>query len=268
MKKVTIVTGASSGIGLAAAKLLLKQGYYVVGGARHVEQMKVLTELGGKVHELDVNKESSLKAFVAFVLDSYGRVDVLVNSAGYGSFGALEEVTIEESKHQMDVNLFGLVRLIQLVLPTMRTQKSGRIINISSLAGLMYTQLGGWYHISKHALETMSDILRLEVKPFGVDVVVVEPGNTATGWQKIAVDKLLAATPIHSPYRRVAERLAKTLKDSRATTNDVAPVIVKAAMTRKPKLRYQIRFQEQVTAKLLKLIPDRIQDRLVTRMFS
>lgn len=174
MKKVAIVTGASSGIALAAAKLLLKQGYYVVGGARHVEQMKVLTELGGKVHELDVTKESSLKAFVAFVLDSYGRVDV----------------------------------------------------------------------------------------------VVVEPGNTATGWQKIAVDKLLAATPSYSPYRRVAERLAKTLKDSRATTSDVAAVIVKAAMTRKPKLHYQIRFQEQVTAKLLKLIPDRIQDRLVTRMFS
>lgn len=268
MKKVAIVTGASSGIGLESAKMLQKRGYQVIGGARHVEKMQSLVEMGGQAHQLDVTNESSLTEFVDFVLKHYGRVDVLINSAGYGSFGALEEVSIEEAKNQFDVNLFGLIRLIQLVLPTMRAQHSGRIINISSLAGLMYTGLGGWYHISKHALETMSDILRLEVKQFGVDVVVVEPGNTATGWQKIAVDKLLTVTPENSPYTSMAINLAKSLKNSNATTSDVAAVILKAVTSKKPKLRYQIKFQEYLTAKLLKLIPDQIQDKIVMRLFS
>ncbi|WP_057894370.1 oxidoreductase [Lacticaseibacillus brantae] len=266
MKKIAVVTGASSGIGKEVAKSLQQNGYQVIGGARRVEAMADLKDLGIEIAHLDVTEAGSRETFIQDILNEYGRIDLLVNSAGYGSFGALEEVTLDEARRQMDVNVFGIIGLIQLILPTMRAQKSGRIINISSLAGQSYTPLGGWYHASKHTLETLSDVLRVELKPFGVDVVVVEPGNTATNWQGTAVGRLLEATPKDSPYRALTEGVANTLQNSNATVADVAKVVLKASEVRNPKIRYQIKFQEKVSVQLMKFIPGKLVDRLVTRL--
>ncbi|KRL81007.1 SDR family NAD(P)-dependent oxidoreductase [Secundilactobacillus paracollinoides] len=147
MKKIAVVTGASSGIGYQTALDFAAQGYTVVGGARHLKNADELVKAGVVFHPLDVTDHDSVQDFVQFIKSTYGRVDVLVNAAGYGSFGALEEVPLDEARRQLDVNLFGIVDLIQQVTPIMRTQHSGRIINISSLAGQSYSALAGWYYI-------------------------------------------------------------------------------------------------------------------------
>ncbi|ERL64855.1 hypothetical protein L248_0459 [Schleiferilactobacillus shenzhenensis LY-73] len=192
MKKVAIVTGASSGIGQQTALDLVKNGYTVIGGARHIANLKG-TAIEAKY--LDVTDHDSRVAFIQDVITRYGRIDVLVNAAGYGLFGAIEEVPLAEAREQLDVNLLGIADLIKLVIPTMRAQKAGKIVNISSLAGRSYSALAGWYYISKHALETMSDVLRLEMKPFGIDVIIIEPGITRTNWAKVTNTHLLQSTP-------------------------------------------------------------------------
>ena len=176
MKKVAIITGTSSGMGRATAMKLHQQGYQINGAARRRERMKNLEEEGIAVVSLDLTDYASIEAAVNTVIEKEGRIDVLVNNAGYGSYGSVEEVSIEEAKRQFEVNLFGLARITQLVLPIMRKQGSGRIVNISSMGGKIYTPFGAWYHATKFAVEGWSDCLRIELKQFGFDVVLVEPG--------------------------------------------------------------------------------------------
>ena len=168
--KVILITGASSGIGYGAAETLAKQGHHVYAAARRVERMEPLKEFGVNILKMDVTDEDSMKQGVEAVFQAEGRIDVLVNNAGYGYFGAIENVSLEEARRQVEVNVFGLARLTQLVLPIMRAQGSGRIINTSSIAGKMVIYLGGWYNVTKYAVEAFSDALRMEVKPFGIDV--------------------------------------------------------------------------------------------------
>lgn len=267
MTKIAIITGASSGIGEQTALTLQQRGYTVIGGARHIDDSK-LTEAGVDTHYLDVTDHQSNQEFIDYVLNKYHRIDLLVNSAGYGLFGALEEVTLDEARKQLDVNLFGIVDLIQLVTPSMRANGSGRIINISSLAGQSYTTLAGWYNVSKHAMETMSDVLRLELKPFGIDVVIVEPGITKTNWANVTNQLLLKTTPKNSPYRAIAEKQAKVITQATQTTTDVANVIVKAAETRRPKIRYQVTFSEKIIMRLAPMLGYRIQDWVANRMVN
>jgi NADP-dependent 3-hydroxy acid dehydrogenase YdfG len=151
MKSVALVTGASSGIGKEKAKLLLQKGYIVYGASRRVEKMNDLKEAGIKLLEMDVTEDDSMVAGVNEILRNENRIDILVNNAGYGSFGALEDVPISEARYQFEVNIFGLARLIQLVLPTMRQQHSGRIINVSSIGGSLGEPHGSWYHATKFA---------------------------------------------------------------------------------------------------------------------
>ena len=189
-QKVALVTGASSGIGESAANLLHQNGFKVYGAARRLEKMKKLEEIGISTISLDITQEESVQNCVNTILEKEGSIDVLVNNAGYGSYGAVEDVPIEEARRQFDVNIFGLARLTQLVLPKMRENKFGKIVNISSVGGKIYTPFGAWYHATKHALEGWSDSLRLETKPFGIDVVVVEPGGIKSEWGQIAADNL------------------------------------------------------------------------------
>lgn len=176
-KKIVLLTGASSGIGYKTAELLASLDYKVYGAARRVEKMASLSVLGITPIEMDVTDEISINQAVQKIIDQEGRIDVLINNAGYGSYGAIENVTLEEAKRQFDTNLFGVARLVQLVMPYMREQHAGKIINISSMAGRVTTYMGAWYHATKYALEAFSDALRMEVKPFGVAVVLVEPGG-------------------------------------------------------------------------------------------
>ena len=169
MKKVILLTGASSGIGYQTAESLEKEGHIVYGAARRTEKMETLKQFGVKPIYLDVTDEESIKSAIDTIIGNEGRIDVLINNAGYGSYGVIKDVEISEAKMQFEVNLFGLARLVQLVFPHMRKQKSGRIINVSSMGGRMTSYFGGWYHATKYALEAFSDALRMEVADFGID---------------------------------------------------------------------------------------------------
>lgn len=175
--KVILITGASSGIGRETAIYLAKNNYKVYGVARRVDKLEELNKLGIQTIAMDVTDEASIKNTIDTIIQKEGKIDVLVNNAGYGEYGAFEDVSIENAKYQMEVNVFGLARITQLVLPYMRQQKSGSIINVSSVGGKVSNPMGSWYHASKFAVEALSDSLRLEVKPFGINVVVIEPGG-------------------------------------------------------------------------------------------
>lgn len=190
MNKIALVTGASSGIGAMTARELAGNGFTVYVAARRMDKMEELKKDGIRPIMLDLTDEESVVKCVHHILEETGRIDVLVNNAGYGSYGVIEDVPMEEARRQFDVNLFGMARLIQLVTPSMRKHREGKIVNISSMGGKIWTKFGGWYHATKFAVEGFSDCLRMELAPFGIDVVVVEPGGIKTDWGIIAAEHL------------------------------------------------------------------------------
>jgi short-subunit dehydrogenase len=237
-----LVTGASSGIGEAAARELQKRGFTVYAAARRVDRMEGLKADGIHVLAMDVTDEKSVTTGVATIIKETGRIDVLVNNAGYGSYGSVEDVALSEAKYQFDVNIFGLARVSQLVLPHMREQRSGRIINISSIGGRIYEPLGGWYHATKFAVEGLSDSMRLELKPFGVKVIVIQPAGIRTEWAAIAADNLRKSSS-ETVYAPQAEKAAAILElaDHKAFSSPstvAAKKIAKAATRRHPLTRY------------------------------
>lgn len=240
MQKVALVTGASSGIGKATAKLFIEAGFTVYGAARRVDKMQDLQAIGVKLLLMDITDEASIVAGVNELLAAENRIDVLVNNAGYGSFGALEDVPLSEAKYQFEVNVFGLARLTQLLLPTMRQQGTGRIINISSMGGKFGEPLGAWYHATKYAVEGLSDCLRMELKQFNINVVIIEPGAIATEWDSIASDNLLKISG-NTAYGTLAKKHVSMFKRTYKFGSQpevVAKTIVKAATTNNPKARY------------------------------
>jgi short-subunit dehydrogenase len=265
MQKVAIITGASSGMGKSTAFKLHDQGYKVYGLARRIEKMADLQEKGMEVLSMDLTKDVSIVQAVDTILKNEGRIDVLVNNAGYGSYGAIEEVPIEEAKRQFEVNIFGLARITQLVLPAMRKQQSGRIVNISSMGGKIYTPFGGWYHATKFALEGWSDCLRLEVKPFGIDVVIVEPGGIQTEWGSIAMDHLQEVSG-NGPYR---DMVKKVVESSDKNNDKLTPVdvlgaeIAKAASESNPKTRYLKGYLAKPLVTLRKWVSDKRFDKIL-----
>ncbi|AKA23637.1 oxidoreductase [Pseudomonas chlororaphis] len=265
--KVALVTGASSGIGEATALTLKKRGYTVYAAARRTERMRHLLAAGIQVLPLDVTDEASMQACVQDILERSGRLDVLVNNAGYGSYGAVEDVPSAEARAQFEVNVFGATRLIQLVLPQMRAQRSGTIVNITSMGGKIYTPLGAWYHGTKFALEAISDCLRLEVQPFGIDVVVIEPGGIKTEWAGIAAEKL-AETSSRGPYADQAQAMTRAMLDEasrkwQSPPQLIADTIAKAVTARRPKTRYAVGFAARPLLLLRWLLSDRGFDRLM-----
>ncbi|QOR70311.1 oxidoreductase [Ruania alkalisoli] len=267
-EKVALVTGASSGIGEAVARRLAEQGYVTYGAARRTDRMRPLAAVGIRTLSLDVTDEDSTRDAVGQILAETGRLDVLVNNAGYGSYGAIEDVPIDEARRQFEVNVFGAMRLVQLVAPTMREQRSGRIVNISSMGGEIYTPLGGWYHGTKFALEGLSDCLRLELGPFGVDVVVVQPGGIRSEWGTIAAENVVR-TSGSGPYARQASAVAGMLAASgeRDSSPDVVADAVERAVTAtRPRTRYAIGFGAKPLIGLRRVLPDRAFDALVRRM--
>jgi short-subunit dehydrogenase len=261
---IAFVTGASTGIGFEAARKLSERGFTVYAGARRVEKMEPLKAGGVNVLALDVTDEASMAGAVAAILEAHGRIDVLVNNAGYGSYGSLEEVDLAEGRRQFEVNVFGLARMTQLVLPAMRAAAQGRIINVSSIGGKMYEPLGAWYHATKFAVEGLSDSLRLELKPHGITVSIIEPAGTQTEWGGISGESLLA-TSGHGPYgdqaKIVAGALASTSSSSLATHPGViADAIVHAATARRPKTRYPAGKGARAILTLRRLLPDTMFD--------
>jgi NAD(P)-dependent dehydrogenase (short-subunit alcohol dehydrogenase family) len=268
--RVAIITGASSGIGSAAALSLLSQGFTVYGAARRIDRLEALASQGVKPLALDVTDAKSMQDGIANVMASSGRIDVLVNNAGYGSYGAIEDVSQEEAKRQFDVNVFGAMELTKLVLPQMRKQGSGRIINISSVGGRAVGPFGGWYHGTKFALEALSDSLRMELKPFGIDVVVVEPGGIKSEFLDIAASGL-QATSGNGPYAdRVKSMLASftnpRMMSMQSPPQVIADIIARAATVKQPKTRYVAGFGARPLVTLRRLLSDRAFDSLISRV--
>lgn len=269
MTKVILITGASSGIGFDAARTLARQGHRVYAAARRVERMEPLKEDGVVPVRMDVTDDDSMQACVRTILEQEGCIDILVNNAGYGYFGAIENVPLEEARRQMEVNVFGLARLCQLVLPSMRKQGSGRIVDISSVAGKAVVFFGGWYHVSKYSVEALSDALRMEVKPFGIDVSIVEPGGIKTDWGLIAADHL-AKSSKGTPYEPEGLREAATIRKAYSIRLLSKPEVVtraisKAVNSRRPRARYRIGFGAYTLVLFHGLLPARWWDAMMRK---
>lgn len=269
MSKVVLITGASSGIGFDAARMLARQGHRVYAAARRVEMMEPLRADGVVPLSMDVTDQESMTAGVKAVIDAEGRIDVLVNNAGYGYFGAIETVSDAEARRQLEVNVFGLAALCRLVIPHMRRQRSGRIINTSSIAGLMVLPFGGWYHVSKYSVEALSDALRMELRPFGIDVAMIEPGGIRTDWGIIAARHLADSTR-GTDYEPAAQPEADLLDKAyrgRFLSNPkvVAKAISLAVNSRRPRTRYRIGRFSHLGVIMHRLLPARWWDALLRR---
>ena len=245
MEKVAVVTGASSGIGFETALALAKEGYYTYATMRDTKKSDKIKELGQKdnlkidVLELDVDDEDSVKTAMKKILDEKQRVDVIVNNAGWGLWGCVEDVSVDEFKAQFETNFFSIIRLIQEVGPTMRKQGSGKIVNISSVAGRIGFPASPAYISSKFALEGLSESLRLEMSPFGVDVIIIEPGVIKTNFLNPV--KLAKKSESDTAYRDITARVVsgvKMMAEMGTPAKEVADIIVKAIKDDKPLPRY------------------------------
>lgn len=244
MKKVILITGASSGMGKESAKALIEQGHTVYTVARRIDQMQDLKALGGYPIQMDVTKESDIRNVVDTIIQKEGKIDVLWNNAGFGLYGSIEDVPIDEARKQMEVNVFGMAAMTQTVVPYMRKANSGTIINTSSMGGKMYFPMGAWYHASKHAVEGLSDCLRLELKLFNIKVVVLEPGFIATEFGSVLLrqfDKL----PKDSAYKNMMDKIAKGTADAAKGNGSSKPSVISDAILKivnsnNPKTRYKV----------------------------
>jgi short-subunit dehydrogenase len=267
--KICLVTGASSGIGLATALELQRAGHIVYGVARRVDKMVSLRAAGGHVLTMDVTSEDDLEQVVHTVLKEQKRIDVLVNNAGIGLPGAIEDIPIRQARDLFEVNLFGPARLTQLVLPFMREQGSGTIINVSSIGGVISLPFAAWYYASKHAFEAFSDTLRQEVGRFGINVVIIQPGIIKTEFEKETAQKLRNVSGTGA-YRNAAEALAvQTEKlfngEIRASSPSVVTKAIRMAVeSPAPKTRYAVGYAAKFLLTLNRLLPDRLFDRIAT----
>ena len=270
MKKnqVILITGASSGIGKAAALQLCKEGHRVYAAARRLEEMQDINEAGGHALKMDITREEDIQNTLAKVIEAEGCIDVLINNAGYGIYGPVEEVPIDLVRKMYEVNLFGLGRITQLSIPHMRKAGKGRIINVSSMGGKMYMPFGAWYHGSKHAVEGWSDSLRVELKAFHIDVVIIEPGIIATEFGNEMLETLLKLSA-DGPYGRMVKAFARESHKSYhegggSPPELIARVISKAVRARRPKIRYVAGKYARLMIFIRKWMGDRIFDKIIT----
>lgn len=273
--RAVLITGCSSGIGEATALRLARSGWPVYATARRPEPLEPLREAGCRTLALDVTDEASMRAAVGTVEREHGAVGVLVNNAGYSQSGALETLEMEQVRRQFETNVFGLLRLTQMVLPGMRRQGWGKVVNLGSMGGRLTFPGGGVYHATKHALEALSDALRFEVRGFGVDVVLVQPGLIRTGFSQAAVgsmeglgedgpygelNRAVRSATVESYHRGPLARLA-------GGPDDVARVIERALQARNPRARYTVTPSARVLLAQRALSPDRVWDAFLRTQF-
>jgi NADP-dependent 3-hydroxy acid dehydrogenase YdfG len=273
--KAVLITGCSSGIGHATAEHLADAGWTVYATARKLESIKDLEERGCRTLALDVTDEESMRSAVATVEEGEGAVGVLVNNAGYSLSGALESVRMENVRKQFETNVFGLLRMCQLVLPGMRHQHHGRIVNVSSMGGKLVFPGGGVYHATKHAVEALSDALRFEVRGFGVHVAIIEPGLIKTGFADAAVGTIDSAADADGPYEEFNRAVAASTADAYegpmarlgGGPETVARAIEKAISSRRPRTRYKVTPSARLALAQRRLLPDRAWDAVVGTQF-
>jgi len=266
--RAALVTGCSSGIGRASALALLGKGFVVYATARRPETLDDLAARGCRTLALDVTSEESMVAAVSAVEAEHGHVEVLVNNAGYALQGTVEECSLDAVRAQFETNVFGLVRLCQLVLPGMRAAGSGRIINVGSMGGRFTFPGGGFYHASKHAVEAISDALRLELAPFGVRVSLVQPGPVVSSFVDAAVDSVDVT---EGPYAQFNQDLVDRYRqayDGSASNLEISPekvadVIATAATAARPRSRYAVGAMAKSLITTRRLLPDVAWDAVV-----
>lgn len=270
---VVLVTGCSSGIGEATARRLLARGHTVYATARRPETLSELAAAGATTLALDVTDEESMVSAVKEVEAAHGAVGALVNNAGYGLQGPIEETPLDEVRRQLETNFFGLVRLTQLVLPAMRAYGTGRVINVSSMGGRLALPGGAFYHASKWAVEAYSDVLRLEVGPFGIKVSIIEPGPVITPWSEVAVNSIdEAPTGPYSQFRTdLGAGLASYYEGPKArlasSADDVAKAITKAVESARPRPRYVVGPVAKAMVTSRRLLPIRVWDFSLRRSY-
>lgn len=267
MGKVILITGASSGMGKETAVKLIREGHTVYAVARRVEQMQDLKEMGGHPMAMDVTNEADIQRVVDTIMQREGKIDALWNNAGYGLYGSVEDVPLAEARKQMEVNLFGLAAVTQKVTPHMRKAKAGTIINTSSMGGKMYFPMGAWYHASKHALEGLSDCLRLELEPFNIKVVILEPGFIATEFGHVLLDNF-DKLPKDSAYRGMMDVIAAGTKNASSAGGSSKPSIIadtvsKIISTDRPKTRYRVGKFAKPMVWMRIYLGDRLFDRIL-----
>lgn len=268
-KQIILVTGASSGIGKATAFQLLRDGHTVYVAARRLGQMDDLKAKGAIPLSMDITREEDILNVVARIEQDHGGLDVLVNNAGYAIYGSVEETTIEDARRQFEVNIFGLARLTQLFIPLMRRQQSGTIINITSVGGKIYTPMGAWYHATKHALEGWSDCLRLELKQFGIKVVIVEPGIIKTEFSDVMNQPMIDRSgkgPYAAMVKSVIAAGDRVYQRTFSPPEVIAKTISKAVRSSKPKTRYAAGALAKPMIFLRRWLSDGMFDRMVMSM--
>lgn len=266
-KKVILITGASSGMGKETARTLILNGHTVYAVARRIDQMQDLEQLGGHALQMDVTQENDIQKVVDTIIQKENKIDVLWNNAGYGLYGSVEDVPVEEARKQFEVNLFGLAALTQKVVPYMRAANSGTIINTSSMGGKMYTPMGAWYHASKHAVEGFSDCLRLELKPFNINVVILEPGIIVTEFGEVMLQNISKYSS-KGAYATMTNKLiaaTKKMYDRGQGSKPavIANTILKIIQTQKPKTRYRIGLWAKPMVWMRVYLGDRLFDKIV-----
>lgn len=272
---VILITGASSGIGYEAARMLAEQGHKVYGAARRTERMDSLRTYGVTPIPLDVTSDKSAKDAINNIISKEGRIDVLINNAGYGELGPMETTDLNDAQRQLDVNVLGLARMTQLVLPYMRQQKHGRIVNVASIAGRITFCFAGWYNASKYAVEALSDATRMEVRQYGIDVAIVEPGGVYSNWGIIAAQQLRKASD-KTVYAENAGLMADVFDmmygqnpyNLMTSATKAAKHVCKAATDRHPKTRYAFGIGNGTMRFLHTILPDRWFDALITFLFT
>jgi short-subunit dehydrogenase len=266
-KKTALVTGASSGIGKAIARQLLADGFQVYVAARQIDKMQDLAQLGVRTLRMDISRDEDIQEAVRTILSEVDVIDVLVNNAGFGLYGPVEEIGMDEARYQFEVNVFGTARLTQLLLPAMRQKRAGTVVNITSMGGKVYTPLGAWYHATKHALEGWSDCLRLELADFGIRVVVIEPGLIETGFGDAVADGLLKRSGTGA-YATLVQAVTKATRQSYGQGGNTDPkviarVISKAVRSNRPETRYAAGKYAKAMICIREWFGDRMFDRIV-----
>ena len=265
-QKVVLITGTALGIGKSTAEYLIDKGHIVYGGDILIEENLYLNDIGGTALEMDVTNQNHIDNAVKKIISEQGRIDVLVNNAGLGVYGAIEDVSMEDIYYQYDVNLFGLARVTKAVLPYMREKESGTIINISSVLGETYGPLAGWYLSSKHALEGWSDALRVELKEFDIDVVIVQPGAINTNFFNVSrsyLDKYKQDSNYTHLYGEPVADSENSVLSNQSEPIVIAKVINKAINAKNPKTRYSAGAYSKLGIFLRRIMTDKMFDRFI-----
>ena len=267
-KRVLLITGSNSGIGNMTAKYAVEAGFMTYGGARRPDAFAAIQAVGARPIQLDVTHEQSMIAAIKQIEVEQGKVDVLINNAGFGQMGPIEDITREQWLRQYETNVFGLVRMAQLVIPGMRRQKWGRIVNISSMGGEFTFPLAGAYHSTKYAVESINEAMRFELKPFGIDVITIQPGPVSTPLAHAAANDL--KTSPDSPYRGIIQAFQRVSQQSMGylSPEKVAQVILRAVQAPRPRPRYKVGMMAHVMPVIHSVLPDRLWDSVVSQFYS